>query len=110
MECMGIVRCSNSSWASPLHMIPKKDGGWRPCGDFRYLNDVTTPDRYPVPHNQDFSVYLAGVVCEQWVGTAWQPLAFFSGNLRDSELLALYLAIQYVIFIFCWRVGSSLPM
>ena len=26
MEQQGIVRCSNSSWASPLHMVRKKDG------------------------------------------------------------------------------------
>ncbi|XP_056128342.1 uncharacterized protein LOC130106298 [Rhinichthys klamathensis goyatoka] len=60
MEHLGIVRRSNSPWASPLHMVTKADGGWRPCGDFRRLNDATTPDRYPVPHIQDFSAHLAG--------------------------------------------------
>lgn len=60
MERLGIVRRSNSPWASPLHMVPKADGGWRPCGDFRRLNNITTHDRYPVPHIQDFSVHLAG--------------------------------------------------
>lgn len=46
-------------WASPLHMVPKAAGGWRPGGDFRCCN-VTTPDRYPVPYIKDFSVRLAG--------------------------------------------------
>ena len=44
MEKDGIVRRSTSPWASPLHMVPKKDGSWRPCSNFWQLNLVTLPD------------------------------------------------------------------
>ena len=60
MEDMGIIRPSNSPWASPLHVVPKADGGWRPCGDYRKLNVATADDRYPLPHIHAFSAVTHG--------------------------------------------------
>ncbi|XP_037567877.1 uncharacterized protein LOC119448725 [Dermacentor silvarum] len=56
----GIARRSDSPWASPLSLVPKKTEGWRPCGDYRALNARTIPDRYPVHHIQDFAHGIHG--------------------------------------------------
>ncbi len=55
-----IIQRSTSPWSSPLHMVKKADGSWRPCGDFRRLNLVTEPDVYPLPNMLDFAAKAAG--------------------------------------------------
>lgn len=56
----GICRPSKSNWSSPLHMVPKGSADWRPTGDYRALNKITVPDKYPIPFVQDFAYGLKG--------------------------------------------------
>ena len=49
----GIIRPSSSPWASPLRKVVKTNGGWGATVDYRRLNAVTVPDRYPLPAIED---------------------------------------------------------
>lgn len=60
MESLGLCQKDSSPWSSPLHMVEKKDGSLRPCGDYRRLNMQTEPDHYPLPNIADVTSFLHG--------------------------------------------------
>ncbi|KAG8169253.1 hypothetical protein JTE90_026889 [Oedothorax gibbosus] len=43
-------------------MVRKSNGEYRVCGDFRKLNSITEPDRYPIRHIHDFALELEGTI------------------------------------------------
>jgi hypothetical protein len=45
----GYIKPSQSPMASPFFFLKKKDGKLRPCQDYRYLNDWTVKNAYPLP-------------------------------------------------------------
>ena len=49
----GIIEPSNSDWASPAVLVPKPDGDWRLCADFRKVNAVTVHDSWPLARIDD---------------------------------------------------------
>ena len=73
-----IYAISDSSWVSPVHMVPKKSGvivennekgeevqtrlvtSWRVSIDYRKLNLVTKKDHYPLPFIDQILEKLAG--------------------------------------------------
>jgi hypothetical protein len=49
MERWNVIRPSTSPFAAPVVLARKKGGKWRFCVDYRALNKLTVPSRYPLP-------------------------------------------------------------
>jgi transposase InsO family protein len=56
----GFIRPSTSPWGAPVLFVRKKDGTLRLCIDYRELNKVTVPNRYPLPRIDDLFDQLQG--------------------------------------------------
>ncbi len=44
-----VIQESYSPWNSPMFLVGKKDGSYRPVIDFGKVNALTVPDHYPLP-------------------------------------------------------------
>ena len=66
MLSSGVIHPSNSSWASPVVMVKKKDRSLLFCVDFRQLNAATLKDSHPIPRIDDLLDALHGA---HWFST-----------------------------------------
>jgi hypothetical protein len=53
MKKQGVIKPSMRPWASPVILVPKKDGMLWFCVDYRQLNSITTKDVCPLPRIND---------------------------------------------------------
>eukprot|EP00798_Chlamydomonas_sp_ICE-L_P001921 gene1921-biopygen14744 len=56
----GFIHPSLSPWGSPILFVAKPDGSWRMAIDYRKLNKVTIPNRYPLPRIDDLFDQVRG--------------------------------------------------
>ena len=60
LELNFIYPISDSKWVSPLVVVPKKNGKWRICVDYRELNKANQKDHFPLSFIDQVLDTLAG--------------------------------------------------
>ena len=99
MERMGVCFRGSSPWAAPLLMVPKpgRPGEWRPCGDYRTLNAITTPDAYAMPRVDEVVSALQGATiftkCDLLKG-------YFQVPIRTEDIPKTAIATPFGTFLF----------
>ena len=56
----GVIKPSQSPWASPIVVVDKKDGTKRFCVDYRAVNKILKKNSYPLPRIDDVLANLQG--------------------------------------------------
>ena len=70
-------------------MVRKKEGGWRSCGDYRRLNNVTIPDCYPLPNIADFTSRISGsiVFSKLDLQKGYYPVPMASEDIQKTAIV-----------------------
>lgn len=78
----GVIRESESPFASPIVVVKKKDGSIRLCIDYRKLNFQTIKDAYALPNLEEAFSALAG---SRWFSVLDLKSGYYQIQMEESD-------------------------
>src|SRR6185436_3940034 len=93
----GLIRESSSPWASPIVLVPKKNGKQRICIDYRKLNHVTEKDVYPLPVIDDILESFKGA---QWFSTLDLASGYWQVAVKEEDKKKTAFITKYGLYEF----------
>ena len=106
---LGICQESDSPWASPIHMVLKSNGEWRVCGDYRRVNSVTEPDKFPIPRVLDFKNNLHGktIFTKLDLERAFHQIPVAPEDIPKTALITPFGLFEFNVMTFGFRNAPS---
>ncbi|XP_070054518.1 uncharacterized protein [Nicotiana tomentosiformis] len=117
----GFIRPNVPPWGAPVLFVKKKDGTMRMCIDYRYLNNVTVENKYPLPRNYDLfdqlqgarvfsKIYLRSMYNQRKIWDLDSPKTAFRTRYGHYEFLMTSFEMTNALAAFIYLMSSVLHL
>ena len=98
MTDIGAVRQSKSECSSPMLFVPKGHGrGLRLCIDYREINKITVPNRYPLPNMDELKEFVRGA---KWFNKIELKNGYHLFRIKEGDEWKTAFRCRYGLFEF----------
>ena len=108
----GLVRLSNSPYASPVTLVDKKDDGpkTRLVTDYRKINQITIPDNHPFPRVDDIvdKLYASKVFSVLDISSGFWHIAVADEDIEKTAFVTMENHYEWLVMPFKLRNAPAI--